>query len=73
MDYTTLQAVDFHGHLCAGLTMGIRAARLALREIGPHAADEEVDQIFGAFFDAEARDWPKLATRCPGVSWLANA
>ncbi|MBN1246402.1 MAG: formylmethanofuran dehydrogenase, partial [Anaerolineae bacterium] len=32
----------FHGHSCPGLTIGIRAAELALREIGPHAADEEV-------------------------------
>ncbi len=53
--------------------MGIRAARVALCEIGPHATNEEVDQIFEAFFDAEARDWPKPATRCPGVSWLASA
>ncbi|MBN1247357.1 MAG: TraR/DksA C4-type zinc finger protein [Anaerolineae bacterium] len=35
----------FHGHSCPGLTIGIRAAELALREIGPHAADEEVIAI----------------------------
>jgi formylmethanofuran dehydrogenase subunit E len=35
----------FHGHSCPGLTIGIRAAELALREIGPHAADEEVVAI----------------------------
>ncbi len=45
MDERIRQAVDFHGHLCAGLMMGIRAARVALREIGPHAADEEVVAI----------------------------
>jgi len=32
----------FHGHSCPGLTMGIRVAEIALREIGPHSADEEV-------------------------------
>jgi formylmethanofuran dehydrogenase subunit E len=38
-------ARKFHGHSCPGLTIGIRAAELALREIGPHAADEEVIAI----------------------------
>lgn len=42
MDETVRKARDFHGHLCAGLTLGIRAAQVALREIGPHAVDEEV-------------------------------
>ena len=32
----------FHGHMCPGLALGIRAAEIALREIGPHAEDEEV-------------------------------
>ena len=32
----------FHGHSCPGLTMGIRVAEIALREIGPHSSDEEV-------------------------------
>ena len=36
------RVVDFHGHLCPGLTMGMQAAAIALREIGPHAKDEEV-------------------------------
>lgn len=36
------RVVAFHGHMCPGLAMGIQAARLALREIGPHATDEEV-------------------------------
>jgi formylmethanofuran dehydrogenase subunit E len=35
----------FHGHWCPGLAMGIRVAELALREIGPHAGDEEVVAI----------------------------
>lgn len=39
---TVEQIVAFHGHMCPGLAMGIQAARIALREIGPHARDEEV-------------------------------
>jgi formylmethanofuran dehydrogenase subunit E len=34
--------VSFHGHMCPGLALGVQAARIALREIGPHAGDEEV-------------------------------
>ncbi len=37
--------VRFHGHMCPGLAIGIRAAEIALREIGPHAEDEEVIAI----------------------------
>ena len=36
------QIQSFHGHLCPGLAMGIRAAEIALREIGAHSTDEEV-------------------------------
>lgn len=36
------QIVEFHGHMCPGLALGIQAARIMLREIGPHAGDEEV-------------------------------
>jgi formylmethanofuran dehydrogenase subunit E len=36
------QTVAFHGHMCPGLAIGIRAAEVALRDIGPHAHDEEV-------------------------------
>ncbi|HYA03802.1 MAG TPA: FmdE family protein [Syntrophobacteria bacterium] len=36
------QTQVFHGHMCPGLAMGIRAAEVALREIGPHSQDEEV-------------------------------
>jgi formylmethanofuran dehydrogenase subunit E len=35
------QTINFHGHSCPGLAIGIRAAELALAEIGHHA-DEEV-------------------------------
>ena len=41
-DATVEQVKAFHGHMCPGLAMGIQAARLALREIGPHSQDEEV-------------------------------
>lgn len=36
------KTVAFHGHMCPGLALGIRAAEVALRDIGPHAQDEEV-------------------------------
>jgi len=36
---------QFHGHFCPGLALGIRAAEVALREIGPHSSDEEVVAI----------------------------
>lgn len=39
---TIEQVVEFHGHMCPGLAMGLQAAQIALREIGPHAEDEEV-------------------------------
>jgi formylmethanofuran dehydrogenase subunit E len=43
IDEKTLeQLVRFHGHMCPGLAVGVQAAEIALREIGPHAADEEV-------------------------------
>ncbi len=41
-EQTTTRVVDFHGHMCPGLAMGIRAAEVALAEVGPHSADEEV-------------------------------
>lgn len=36
------KAAEFHGHMCPGLAIGVRAAELALTEIGPHSTDEEV-------------------------------
>ncbi|MGN1038973.1 MAG: FmdE family protein, partial [Mailhella sp.] len=35
------RAVSFHGHLCPGLSIGIRAAAWAIRNFGT-AADEEI-------------------------------
>ncbi len=37
--------VEFHGHMCPGLAMGIRAAEVALDELGAHSSDEEVVAI----------------------------
>lgn len=37
--------IEFHGHMCPGLAMGIRAAEAALDNIGPHSSDEEVVAI----------------------------
>ncbi len=31
--------VDFHGHMCPGLCIGMRAAELALRQVGPAGPD----------------------------------
>lgn len=43
LDDRTLDAiVSFHGHMCPGLAIGIKAAEVALKEIGPHSRDEEV-------------------------------
>ena len=43
LDLTTIEdIVRFHGHMCPGLAMGIRAAELGLREVGQHSSDEEV-------------------------------
>ena len=42
-DQATIDRVAaFHGHMCPGLAMGIRASEIALKEIGPHSPDEEV-------------------------------
>jgi formylmethanofuran dehydrogenase subunit E len=43
IDQETLKRViEFHGHMCPGLALGIRAAEVALETVGPHAGDEEV-------------------------------
>lgn len=39
---TVERIVEFHGHMCPGLAMGVQAASIALRDIGPHSKDEEV-------------------------------
>lgn len=36
------KAVEFHGHVCPGLTIGFRAAEIALRELGvPHPSGDD--------------------------------
>lgn len=42
---TVERIVEFHGHMCPGLAMGIRAAEIGLEQVGAHAADEEVVAI----------------------------
>lgn len=42
MDATIQKVRDFHGHLCPGLTLGVRVAEIALREVGPHSTQSEV-------------------------------
>ncbi|NPV06778.1 MAG: formylmethanofuran dehydrogenase [Anaerolineae bacterium] len=39
------RAVAFHGHLCPGVITGVRAAQIALRELGGRAEDEELVAI----------------------------
>ena len=39
------KAIRFHGHQCPGLAMGIRVSRVALRELGKPAKDEELVAI----------------------------
>lgn len=36
------EVVAFHGHLCPGIITGVRAAQVALRELGGRAEDEEL-------------------------------
>ncbi|MHC1789193.1 FmdE family protein [Solidesulfovibrio sp.] len=40
----TARAVDFHGHMCPGLAIGIQAARIGLAVCG-HDADEDVAAV----------------------------
>ena len=62
MDDTVQRVKSFHGHLCAGVTIGIRASEIALREVGPHSADEEVVAIVET--DMCAVDAIQLLTGC---------
>ena len=42
------ELVAFHGHLCPGLTLGMRVAEVVLREIGSRASDEELIAVLEA-------------------------
>ena len=55
--------IKFHGHSCPGLAIGIRAAEIALREIGPHSADEEIVAIVET--DMCGVDAIQYLTGCP--------
>ena len=61
-DQTIERVVDFHGHMCPGLAMGVQAAQIALREIGSHAKDEEVVAVVET--DMCAVDAVQLLTGC---------
>ncbi len=39
------KAIRFHGQQCPGLAMGLRVSRVALRELGKPAKDEELVAI----------------------------
>jgi len=39
------KVAEFHGHVCPGLAYGYRVARVALRELGKRAEDEEIVSI----------------------------
>jgi formylmethanofuran dehydrogenase subunit E len=56
------KALDFHGHMCPGLALGIRAAEIALREIGPHSQDEEIVAVVET--DMCAVDAIQILTGC---------
>lgn len=56
------EAVEFHGHMCPGLAMGIAASRIALSQIGRHAADEEVVAVVET--DMCAADAVQVMTGC---------
>jgi formylmethanofuran dehydrogenase subunit E len=45
MNETVQKVVEFHGHMCPGLAIGIRAAEMAHREVGNHSPDEEIVAI----------------------------
>ena len=46
---------EFHGHMCPGLAMGIRAAEIALEEIGAHSGDEEFAKVRAGIDTPEER------------------
>ena len=36
------KAIDFHGHMCPGLAMGIRAGEVCLQEFGAHSDQNQI-------------------------------
>jgi formylmethanofuran dehydrogenase subunit E len=55
------RTISFHGHSCPGLTIGIRVAELALRELGRHA---EVDLVAVVETDMCGVDAIQFLTGC---------
>jgi formylmethanofuran dehydrogenase subunit E len=53
---------EFHGHMCPGLAVGIRAAGVALERIGAHSRDQEVVAIVET--DMCAVDGIQVLTGC---------
>jgi len=39
------KTIEFHGHMCPGLALGIRAAEAGVARVGAHAADNEIVAI----------------------------
>ena len=57
------QCIDFHGHLCPGIIIGYRAAKIAMEKVKfKKARDEEVVCI--AMTDGCAVDAIQYLTRC---------
>ncbi len=59
---TVQKVTDFHGHLCPGVAMGIRAAAVALDRVGAHSQHQEVVAI--AETDVCAVDAIQVMTGC---------
>lgn len=53
---------EFHGHMCPGLAIGYRVSRLALRELGERAEDEELVAVVEN--DSCAVDAVQVMTGC---------
>lgn len=58
---TIARTIDFHGHSCPGLSIGIRAAELALRELGDPA---ELDMVAVSETDMCGVDAIQFLTGC---------
>ncbi len=56
------EVLEFHGHMCPGLAIGYRVAQLALKELGPRAADEEIVAVVEN--DSCAVDAVQVMTGC---------
>lgn len=74
------KTIDFHGHWCPGLPIGIRASELALQRLGgPEKADWVAvvetdmcgDDLMGKYSASPA--WPKWIKRLKGETILKGA